>query len=484
MRGDYSARVLAEDALARVIQNSFRILEELGIVVENDTLLTLLREFGASVDFGQSLARLPRSRVESFLDESAEEYDRQEGLEVSCLLPYRDRASYSNGLECTAGTYPQYYLSPEGEIVPHTTETVIKMTRLADYLGNMDRLGTMGVPGDVPAPLAPLYMRLIAWKHAQNKLSGCGEVHHKELIPYIVEMGRIFADYRSEPVSRYAFAEVEMVNPLKLARYEAEIFVEFWRRGLKCGIGFMHSAGGNSPVTLAGTLSLILADSIFVCILYRLCYGLRKLWFQCNASAMDMKSALFAFGRPERALLMLALGQIARRFKAGLWASAVYPDAKVPGPEAGMQSAFNTIPAILAGTTGIECFGLLSGGEIGSPVQLVIDNEYAAALKRFARGFDVNDETLAFDVIREGAREGIYMGAEHTLRHYRAEHWQPEIFTRESLNSWLASGKKVDVKVAEEICTEVFESYHPVGMDEETEGHIRAVIERASRDLL
>jgi trimethylamine--corrinoid protein Co-methyltransferase len=256
-----------------------------------------------------------------------------------------------------------------------------------------------------------------------------------------------------------------------------------WKRDLLCGVGFMHSAGGSAPATLAGTLSLVLAESVFVCILYRLCYGWKKLWFQSNASILDMKHAMFPFGRPERGLLTLAIGQLARHFKAGLWASAVFADAKVPSCEAGMQAAFNMTPAILAGSLGLECFGLLSGAEIGSAVQLVIDNEFAGALKRFARGFEVTDETLAYDTIRECAEEGFFTGSEHTVRHFRGEHWEPAIFSREGLNAWKASGRKTDVDQARASAAEILDTYHPRGISEDVERALTSIIARARKNL-
>jgi trimethylamine--corrinoid protein Co-methyltransferase len=327
-------------------------------------------------------------------------------------------------------------------------------------------------------------MRLVAWKNAERKLSGCGEIQAARLIPYVVEMSQIMADFQKAPLRRYAFAEVEMISPLRFKSEECAVFVEMAKRGLLCGVGFMHSAGGSAPATLAGTLSLIVAESLFVNILYRLYYGLTKLWFQCNASVLDMQHAMFPFGRPERGLLTLAMGQIARHFRAGLWASAVYPDAKVPSCEAGLQAAFNMTPAILAGSPGLECFGLLSGAEMGSAVQLVIDNDFAGALKRFARGFDVNEETLAYDAVAECAEQGFFTGCEHTVRHFRAEHWEPRVFSRESLSAWQASGRTVDTDRARAIAADILRDHHPQGISPEVEKDLTRVVTAARTHLV
>ncbi len=480
-----SAKPLSSEELNKIIENSFRILGEIGVLVQNDELINLLRNAGAEVNSGSRRVKFSRKFIENFLNGASENYDEIDGLEVSCLLPYGKRAIYSHGVECTAGTYPQMYMDFDGNIRPHTEKTVSDMTRLADYLPNIDRIGVMGVPSDIPAaPASLLHMRLCAWKYAQNKLSGCGEVHNKSFIPYIIEMGKIMADYKNAPLRRYAFAEVELISPLRFMEAEAAVFVEMWKNNLLCGVGFMHSAGGSSPVTLAATVSLALCESIFVSILYRLCFGFKKLWFQLNASVLDMKSAMFPFGRPERGIMALAMGQIADKFNAGLWASGIFADAKSPSCEAGMQAAFTMTPAVMAGSLGLECFGLLSGAEIGSPVQLVIDNEFAGGIKRFARGFEVNENTLAYDVIKEEAESGFFTGHEHTVEHFRTEHWAPEFFSRETLSAWNKPGKKTDTVFAREIAEKVFKEYWPQNITDDVERELRKVIKSAEKQML
>ncbi len=484
MRTWSSAEVLTPAEVNLLHDQALAILAEIGVHVGHPLLLGLLGDLGAQVDHKTRVVRFPRAWMEQFLSEASDEYDEDDSLIVSCTLPYGKRREYAGGMETTAGTYPQYFLGFEGRCRPHTLQTAADMTRLADALPNIDRLGVMGSPSDVPPLLGPLYMRLVAWKHAERKLSGCGEVRDARLIPYIFEMGRIFADYKGEPASRYTFAEVELLSPLRFGAVEAEIFVRFWEAGYKAGIGFMPTAGASAPVTLAATATVMIAESLFVSVLYRACYGLRKLYLQANSSILDMRSGYFPFSRPERALLMLAVGQMARHYRAGLWASAVHSDSKGVDIEAGYGASFNAIPAVMAGTLGLECYGLVSNAEANSPVQLVVDDEYLGAIKRFCASFEVNGETLAWDLLRERGIGGNFLDAEHTARHFRCEHWQPGLFSREPLNAWLSGEQKLAADLAREKAEAILGDYHPRGMDEETEKALREVIGRARRELL
>ncbi len=476
--------LLSREKCESIHHNALRILGEVGVCVENDKILDILAQAGGEVDKENSRVRFPKKLLEDFLTTSSSEFDNIEGLEVSCLFPDGERKARSGGIECCAGTYPQYFLTLNGEIIPHTQRTVADMTRLADYLSHLDRLGCMGIPSDVPPLLSPLYMKFIAWKYAEKKLSNCGEIRDSRLIPYIVEMGEVMAEHRRVSSRRYVFGEVEMIAPLRFSKVEAEIFVSLWERGYLCGVGSMYSAGGSGPVTLAGTVSLMVAESLFIALLYRYFYGIKKLHLQCNSSILDMKEGMFPFGRPERALMTLAMGDMARFYNASLWAGSVYPDAKYPGLEAGLQASFGVIPALLAGSLSLESFGLLSGAEMGSPVQLVIDNEFADALKRFVRGMEVSEDTLCFELIKDVGCGGTFMDTLHTLENFRKEHWQPEIFSRQSLNSWRSKGERKEVDKSKEICRYVWENYHPRGFDETTESKLLQVMERAKLHLL
>ncbi len=174
MNTTFSASILPDTAIDRIIENGRRLLAEVGVVVENAALLDLLATHGADIDRGAMRARFDSRMLDALMDDSSESYDEMDGLEMSCLFPYGERAAYSHGVECTAGTYPTAYLDLNGEVRPHTAASVADMTRLADAMEHIDRLGAMGVPSDVPARLAPLYQRLLAWKHAERKLSGSG----------------------------------------------------------------------------------------------------------------------------------------------------------------------------------------------------------------------------------------------------------------------------------------------------------------------
>ena len=478
------AEVLSDAEVQAIHDATLTVLEQVGAEVECPELLGMLGDHGVEVDLAAKRARLKRPWMEAFLDASSDDYDERPGLQSSCLLPDGQRAAYSNGVECTAGAYPQMYLDVDGDLREHTMETVAVMTRLGDALPNIDRMGVMGVPSDMPGKLQPMWMRMNAWRYAAQTRCGCGEVHHPELIPYIIEMCELWADAKGLDPHVVTFAETEMVSPLRLRRNEATIVHEFWKRGYLAGIGSMPAAGASAPATLAGTLVVALAETLFVNAVYRILFGLKKLWLQINASILDMRRGMMPLGRPERGLLSLAMGQMARHYRAGVWTSGIYNDAKAPSPESGYQAAAVMVPAIMAGSLAAETFGLLSSGEIGSPVQLVLDDEFAGMLKRLVRGMVVDDETLdVADIVRLGPG-GFFTDTDHTAKHFRSEYWEPTLFSQEALNAWLSTPDRTHaLERAQEKARHLMATHQPDNMDDDTRRRLEAIIDRAAKEL-
>ncbi|MFN3422603.1 MAG: trimethylamine methyltransferase family protein, partial [Armatimonadota bacterium] len=231
----------------------------------------------------------------------------------------------------------------------------------------------------------------------------------------------------------------------------------------------------------AGALAQYLAQNIFINIVYRAYFGDKQLRFSSAVSPLDMRTLMQSYGRPEKELCNVAMAQLAIHYGAHFFPHTGHSDAKKPGPEAGFEKALNALPSLIAcGRVGISC-GLLSVDEVYSPIQLVIDREIVGALRRFVQGFEVNEETLAFETIKEAASIGVFTGTEHTAKHWRKELWTPTVFAREMFSAWRQKGAKTEVDLAREICIEALKSEPlPVYISDQLERKLLAIVKKAT----
>ncbi|MHC4719348.1 MAG: trimethylamine methyltransferase family protein, partial [Planctomycetota bacterium] len=125
-------------------------------------------------------------------------------------------------------------------------------------------------------------------------------------------------------------------------------------------------------------------------------------------------------------------------------------DAKVPGSEAAFQKVSSVIFNALACGKANLVAGLLGVDEVFSPVQMILEDEMIDALNWAFKGFQVNEQTLALDVIDEQGPGGNFLSTEHTLLNFRQALWQPALSSKEMFAMWKDRGMKSDIVKAKE----------------------------------
>ena len=461
------ARVLDDSEIALIHDAMLRIVSEIGMRIENDVILSRLAELGGTVDKEAQTARFAPDFVERFIAESAK----------------FDWAGVQPQVSASAGVYLGWYLDPETDKhVSWTEERIATYAKVAHYLDNVDGASMLGCPIDgIPNAIHPLYQRYVCWKLGMR---AGGSIWDTRLCPYIIEMCELMAGANDREATDYFTGGVYFSTTLHFPANEAEHYVYFAERGLPVALGHMSSAGGSAPVTVAGAVALFLAECMFINIIQRAFYGKKAFALSCTIAPLDMRTLIYPYGRPERQIANMMMADMAKHYGATFTGHGGHTDAKRPSAEAGAQRALTTIPTLMGGGKTHLGAGLLSVDEVFSPIQMIIDNEYVGALKRFARGCEINEETLAVDVIKEVGPGNLFMDREHTAAHFRAELWEPRIWSREMFDSWLAQGAKTDVDKARETYHDIMaQPAPPPGISDETDRALRRVMDAAMAAL-
>jgi trimethylamine---corrinoid protein Co-methyltransferase len=457
--------VLKEDEVTRIHQGALRILAEMGMEIKNQYLLDILAASGLPVDAEEQRVRFPSPWVESWIADC-------ERIDWDNIVP---------GITASAGVYFSRYHDPDTrQLLPWTEPRLVRYFSLARQLGNIGSATLLGNRLEGNGNLEPLYERYYAWKLGANE---GGSILHDELCPALLEMYEVAADHRMAAVDEIFHATVYLVPALRLGAHEAYQVAYFLERGLRVGIGgSMMSMGANAPVTLAGAVTLNLAEQIALGILRWAFYGDQHLSISTSIAPMDMRTLIRPFGRPESPLANLMTAQLARFYGAGFSGHAALTDAKLPGAEAGYQKAFSALPTLMAGGSLWMDAGLLAIDEVCSPIQMVLDNEFLGALKHFSQEYTIDDETIGMETILQVGPGGIYAAETHTVKHFRKELWQPALWSREMLAVWLEKGAKPDVDKAAEMALSL--PVQRVQFSEAFDRDLMGVIEAAQKLLL
>lgn len=411
-----------------------RILDEIGVIVEDEEVIGTLEEISGRVDMDRMRVTFSPNFIEDFIEKS-QKFDWE---------------SVNPGVSGYAGVYCGYYLDPEtDEFKPWNLRDLLRYIKVAHYLPNTTESVSYAFPiEEIPNEALVPFFHYLSFKFTGRSAASLNNIRW---CPVVLEMCETFSEETGEPIWRIFSGHIHLISPLKLGHEEAKIFKFFANKGIRVGIGNMTSAGGTAPVTLAGAIAIHLAQAIFINILYRAYFGDKNLYLGCSISPLDMSTGMYPYGRPEKEICNVIMAQMARRYGAHYSGHTGHSDAKRPSVESGFQKALNSIPTLMVCGRASICCGLLSVDQVFSPIQMVIDDEIVSALNRFIKGFEINEETLAFEVIKQVNAGGCFIDTEHTARFHKSELWQPRVFMRDMFSAWREKGLKTDIDLAKEV---------------------------------
>jgi trimethylamine--corrinoid protein Co-methyltransferase len=241
--------------------------------------------------------------------------------------------------------------------------------------------------------------------------------------------------------------------------------------------------GATGPVTIAGAVAQLTAESLMGLILVQL----RKPGAPCclsgNMGVLDMRSALMTMAAPEMSLGLAAQAEVAQSFGLPTWGLAGATDAKVLDAQAGIESAFSILAQGLAGLNLIHDVGYMDAGMACSAEMLVMGDEVIGMAKRFIRGIEVRSETLARALIEKIGPGGNFLQERHTVRHFRDELWVPGLLTREHRDIWQQAGAKDMAQRVKEKAQEIIENHQPELLPDEVAAALAEIRQRGEEEL-
>jgi trimethylamine---corrinoid protein Co-methyltransferase len=421
----------------QVHDNSIRILEEIGMFVPSRDVLELCRQKGALVDMDTEHIRIPRNVMEDLLVKIRGEshYDVHE----------------EKTRKLTAGISTQVYLfdyATQSRRLGQTSD-IRKGIRLLEKLENFPGSGAVVLPSDVPANVADVEAFHSIFAYSVKE--GGTFILTPESARYIVEMTQV--------MGRGSGYFLETVSPLQFRRESLEMALVMTRMGCGIAVGPMVLGGALGPITIAGNCSLQNAELLGSMFVGHSLTGQYGFGYGSYNHAMDMRSMICSFGSPSQALLGVAAAEMSKYY--GFWAASNsgLTDSYLPDYQCGIEKATTAMFSLLAGTRSTGAMGIVGADQGISLEQLVLDNEFIRSYNYVMDGFEVNEETLAFDLIRQVGIGGNFLSEEHTVRHMSDSYFPSDIFLRNTYDTWLAGGQKSAYDLAHEFVEETTAGY-------------------------
>ncbi|MCJ7831822.1 MAG: trimethylamine methyltransferase family protein, partial [Actinobacteria bacterium] len=410
------------------------VLETVGIEVAHEGARDLLLANGGKLE-EEILIKIPRELVESSLASTPSSfslYDRHgnEAIQLGAGKTY-----YGAGVTNLA------YLDIEGDRHDFTLDDIGKVAFLADALPNIDFVATPGVIKPDRTTRVELLDQMAFLQMVSNTTMPLvvltPDAYQME---DIFEMAEFIAGGREALSAKpFIMPYLNSVSPLVCNPETCDKLFLAADHGIPVCVQAAPPVGGSVPVTIAAGLVVGAAETLMGLVLSQLRNPGTPFVSGVVPFVMDMRSGNTATTSPDIMSMQIAMGELTRSWGVPSLTSGAGSDSKIPDEQAGFEVPYYTQGPMLGGVDMSFSAGRLECGLLHSPVLLVYADEAIGMHKRFMRGLEVDETTLALDVIKEVGPGGFFVGHQHTRDHFR-ELWEPTLTSWEPRDMWESRG--------------------------------------------
>ena len=466
-------RVLSEEQINEIHNTALAILWDTGVQVKAPPALELLRKAGAGVDEDTMICRIPASIVEQALRQAPSSFTiyarnptfnvevSTEALHIEPMIGRLNCFDYDSGkthrttlqdvadLVRLADALPCYHLLHSGAIMPQIEGVAIRATHVYGYLESVRNSSKPIKATSRQRLMAEDCLRMVA----------------------VIAGGE--AALRKKPST---FTTDNPVAPLLHDREQMEGALQYARYGLPIDVTSEPQAGATSPVTLAGLLAQQTADVISGITIIQLANPGNPVWYGTCGSIMDMRVGRIAIGAVEMGLINVASAQIAHSYGIPCRGTASATDSKLLDFQAGYEKTLVLTMAALGGVNKIFYPGTMEGALTVSKEGLVLDSEIIDSVYRVLQGVDVNELTLAKEVIAEVGPGGHFLKQRHTMQFLQAEHFLPLLADRQTRERWEQAGSRNMADRAHDRVEKLLAEHQVEALPADTEAELERIV--------
>ncbi len=238
-------------------------------------------------------------------------------------------------------------------------------------------------------------------------------------------------------------------------------------------------SGAMSPVTVAGTLTQVLAEVMAGTAFTQLVRPGAPVIFGTFVSTLSMQSGAPTFGTPEATLCIFGAAQLARRMNMPFRTGGSLCGSKIPDAQAAYESANTLLPTLQAGTNFVlHAAGWLEGGLAASYEKFMLDFDQLGAMHVLAKGVDLSENGQGYDAFTQVEPGGHFLGCPHTQANFESAFYRFSLADNNSVEQWEAEGRLDAAQRANAAWKKALAAYEPPALDPGIDEALRAFIDQ------
>jgi trimethylamine--corrinoid protein Co-methyltransferase len=432
-----------------VVDEALTLLERVGMRMKGARALEALAAAGADVDAATGMVRFPPALVREAVALCPRDVLMGGATPADDVLFADDEPSHFCSSGCGA-----FVLDDEtGERRLSTLDDLCKATALLDAASEVDVIWTTVTANDVPLEVRELvgYHAVLTQSDKHVTFVDC-----PSQVEPLLRIAEIVAGHADAFRERPRFSTlITAASPLTVDGAKLDFHTAVAAAGVPVQVYTVPMAGATAPVTVAGGITLSVAEFLGVATAIQSLAPGARLIFGASGSIMDMRSAGISYASPESSLMATACVEVGHLLGVPVAVAGMATEAKHPGIQAGYEKALRGLSACAAGADVLSGgVGMLDSVNTLYLPQIVIDNEIAGLIRRLLGDVTVSHEEILGEMVEKVGVGGHFLAEKETRRRIRAgEHFAPAISTRASYDAWAAEGRD-ELTVARELTAE------------------------------
>lgn len=430
---------LTDVDIQKIHQAALTALETIGLADAPQSGIDILTGAGAILGDDKRI-RFPRALVEDMLAKAAREITLFGRDPAHDLTLSGNRVHYG-----TAGAAVHLVDVATQEYRDSTVQDLHDAARIAHELDNIHFLQRPMVCRDIPDNREMDLNSIYATCAGTTKHIGVSFTEPdfaKDGIELLHMIAGSETKWRDRPF--VSNSNCFVVPPMKFATESCMVMENCIRGGMPVLLLSAGMAGATAPATIAGAITQAVAECLAGIVYVNAMSPGHPAIFGTWPFVVDLRSGAMSGGSGEQALLSAGCAQMHHFYGVPGGAAAGIADSKLPDMQAGWEQMCSNVMTGLSGLNMVyEAAGMHASLLGFCHESLILGDDIIGQAQRCVRGIEVNDETLALDVMRDVCigGPGHYLGAGQTLSLMQKDYVYPTLGDRTSPKEWAENEK-------------------------------------------
>lgn len=448
---------LSDELIDQIIGEARILLRELGVQIQNESVLSLLADNGARVDRSKSRVFFNDELLDRSLKSAPKSFSLYDSLGNETA-----RLGGWNVYFTPGSTAINILDGDTNEVRRPVTADYVMYAKLVSGMAHIAYQSTALIPSDVHERISDSYRLYLSLRFCEKPVvTGTFSIEAFEIMKdlQLAVRGSI-QNLAAKPLTVFSCCPT---SPLRWSDVTSQNLVDCAKFSIPVEYISMPLSGFMAPVTLVGSLIQHTAETLSGLVISQTVNPGTPVLYGGSPAVFDVRYETTPMGDIGTMMMDCAYNEIGKHLGLPTQAYISLSDAKHLDGQAGMESGMGATLAALAGINSISGPGMLDFESCYSHEKLVLDDEICGMVLRMIKGITPKDDFPSRPRFEELLREQHLLISDHTRRFLKDEVYFPgPVIDRANRSRWHEEGSPTLQQRARREVDRIVGSHKPV----------------------